>query len=90
MSFGASLIRGVYKLAGVKKAFRLPQDEMLRVIEKQNRSRGFFMPTDRKAYYEKKMINGFPCLIVRREERPAKRAILFFFWRRHGDRARQG
>lgn len=79
MSFGASLIRGVYKLAGVKKAFRLPQDEMLRVIEKQNRSRGFFMPTDRKAYYEKKMINGFPCLIVRREERPAKRAILFFF-----------
>ena len=37
------------------------------------------MPTDHKAHYEKKMVNGFPCLIVRAAEKPARRAILFFF-----------
>ena len=79
MSFGSSLLRTAYKLSGVKKAFALPEDELLKVIEKANRGRGFFMPTDRKARYEKKMVNGFPCLIVRAAEKPARRAILFFF-----------
>ena len=79
MSFFASVLRGVYKLSGAKKAFSLPEDEILKVIEKQNRSRGFFMPTDHKAYYEKKIIRDFPCLIVREKPEPSKRAILYFF-----------
>lgn len=79
MGFGASLLRTVYRLSGVKKAFALPEDRLLKAIEKANRGRGFFLPSDHKAYYEKKMIGGFPCLVVRAEEKPVKRAVLFFF-----------
>ena len=64
MSFGASLIHAVYRRSGVKKLYSLPEDELLKVIEKANRGRGFFLPADHKAYYEKKMIGDFPCLIV--------------------------
>ena len=79
MSVFASLLRGVYKLSGAKKAFTLPEEEILKVIEKQNRSRGVFAPADHKAHYETIRVNGFPCLIVRENPQPAKRAILYFF-----------
>ena len=79
MSIFAALLRGVYKLSGAKKAFSLPEDEILKVIEKQNRSRGVFTPTDKKAYYETVTVNGFPCLIVRQKPTPSGRAILYFF-----------
>lgn len=79
ISLFAALLRGVYKLSGAKKAFGLPEDEIRRVIEKQNRNRGVFTPTDRKAHYETVTINGFPCLIVREKPQPSKRAILYFF-----------
>ena len=79
MSITASLLRNVYKLAGVKKAFALPEDKLLKEIEKQNRSRGVFTPTDHKAYYEMITVNGFSCLIVREHPQPAQRAILYFF-----------
>ena len=45
----AHLLRGVYKISGAKKAFGLPEDEITKVIEKQNRNRGVFIPTDRNA-----------------------------------------
>ncbi|MFQ9572461.1 MAG: alpha/beta hydrolase [Dialister invisus] len=48
-------------------------------IEKQNRHRGVFTPTDRKAYYETIAVNGFLCLIVREHPKPSERAILYFF-----------
>ena len=76
MSFGASLIHAVYRLSGVKKLYSLPEDELLKAIEKANRGRGFFLPADHKAYYEKKMIGDFPCLIVRAAEMPARRALI--------------
>ncbi len=79
MSFFASLLRSAYKLSGAKKAFKLPEDEIMKVIEKQNRNRGVFTPTDSKAHYETIDVNGFPCLIVRENEKPAERAILYFF-----------
>lgn len=79
MSFFASVLRAAYKLSGAKKAFTLPEDEILKVIEKQNRSRGVFTPKDHKAHYEMITINGFPCLIVRERPQPSKRAILYFF-----------
>lgn len=79
MSPGAWLLRTAYKALGVKKAFALPEDEIMRIVQKSNRSRGFFMPSDKKAYYEKIMVNGFPCLIVRERPEPSKRAVLYFF-----------
>lgn len=79
MSIFASLLRGVYKAVGTKKAFKLPEDKIREVIEKQNRHRGVFVPTDHKAYYETITVNGFPCLIVREKPEPARRAILYFF-----------
>ena len=39
----------------------------------------FFTPTDSKAYYETITVGGFPCLIVRENEKPSERAILYFF-----------
>lgn len=78
MSIFASILRTAYKLSGAKKAFALPEDALQKKIEKQNRHRGVFTPTDRKAYYEMIAVNGFPCLIVRERPKPSKRAILYF------------
>lgn len=79
MGIFASLLRGAYKLSGAKKAFGLPEDELIRVIEKQNKNRGVFVPIDHKAYYEMITVNGFKCLIVRQNPQPSNRAILYFF-----------
>ena len=79
MSIFASILRTAYKLSGAKKAFALPEDALRKEIEKQNRHRGVFTPTDRKAYYETIAVNGFPCLIVREHPKPSERAILYFF-----------
>ena len=79
MSLFAAAFRAVYKISGVKKVYARPEEELLKVARKQNESRGFFMPTDNKAHYEKKEIRGYPCLIVRENEKPARRAILYFF-----------
>ena len=79
MSIFASILRSVYKLSGAKKAFALPEDALRKEIEKQNRRRGVFTPTDSKAYYETIAANGFPCLIVREHPKPSERAILYFF-----------
>ena len=79
MSIFASILRSVYKLSGAKKAFALPEDALRKEIEKQNRHRGVFTPTDHKAYYETITVNGFPCLIVRENPNPSKCAIFYFF-----------
>ena len=79
MSIFASILRSVYKLSGAKKAFALPEDALRKEIEKQNRHRGVFTPTDSKTYYETIAVNGFPCLIVREHPKPSERAILYFF-----------
>ena len=79
MSIFASVLRTVYRLSGAKRAFGLPEKEIRTVIEKQNRNRGVFAPTDRKAYYETVTVNGFPCLIVRGTPKPSQRASLYFF-----------
>ena len=79
MSVFAQLLRAAYRLSGAKKAFRLPEAEIRKVIEKQNKNRGVFMPADRKAHYEMLQVNGFPCLIVRKTPEPSQRAILYFF-----------
>ena len=40
MSIFASALRTAYKLSGAKKAFGLPEDEIRKVIDRQNHSRG--------------------------------------------------
>ena len=40
MSFLASALRTAYRLVGAKKACALPEEELLKEIEKQNRHRG--------------------------------------------------
>lgn len=70
---------GAYKAVGAKKAFGLPENEIRKVIDRQNRSRGVFTPTDNKAHYEMITVKDFPCLIVREKPEPSKRAILYFF-----------
>ena len=79
MSIFASILRTAYKLSGAKKAFALPEDALRKEIEKQNRHRGVFTPTDHKAHYETITVGGFPCLIVRENSKPSERAILYFF-----------
>ena len=75
MSIFASILRMAYKLSGVKKAFALPEDALRKEIVKQNRHRGVFTPTDRKAYYETITVNGFACMICCTEE--AETAFLY-------------
>lgn len=79
MSAFAAVLRGVYRLVGAKKVFGLPEHEIRKVIDKQNRHRGVFTPTDHKAYYETITVKDFPCLIVRANPKPSARAILYFF-----------
>ena len=71
MSLFAALLRAVYRASGAKKAFALPKDQILSVIERQNRTRGVFTPTDHKAFYEMLDVGGYPCLVVRQNPRPA-------------------
>lgn len=79
ISIAARLLRGAYRLVGAKKAFALPEDALRREIDRQNRHRGVFTPTDHKAYYETITVEGFPCLIVRQGPEPAARAILYCY-----------
>ena len=44
----------------MKKKFALSEDVLRKEIEKQNRHRGVFTPTDRKAQYETLTMDGFP------------------------------
>ena len=48
MSFFASVPRPAYKPSGAKKAVALPENEIAKVIEKQNRSRDISLPFSRR------------------------------------------
>ena len=79
MSVTAKLLNSVMKLSGVKKKFTLPEDEFLEAVKKRNRSRGFYVPGNKKAIYKTHEVLGHKCLIVQTRETPAARAILYFF-----------
>lgn len=79
MSLGAKLLNLGVKLSGAKKKYSLPEEQFLEEVRKMNRSRGFYMPTDHKAVYQKHEVMGREVLIVQRDRAPAKRAILYFF-----------
>ena len=79
MSITAKLINLGLKLSGLKKKYSLPEEQFLEEIRKMNRSRGFFMPKDKKAVYREHHVCGNPVLVVQKAEKAAPRAVLYFF-----------
>lgn len=79
MSVTAKLLNAALKLSGVKKKYALPEAEFLAEVRKMNRSRGFYVPKNKKAVYKTHEVLGHRCLIVQTRETPAARAILYFF-----------
>ncbi|NBI88064.1 hypothetical protein D3Z47_18485 [Lachnospiraceae bacterium] len=56
MSIRVSLFYMGMKLSGMKKVYRYDEEKFLRTVHKMNRSRGFYMPKDKKAFYSDHMI----------------------------------
>ena len=79
MSLAARLINLGTRLSGMKKKYSPPEERFLEEVGKMNRSRGFYMPRDKKAVYKEREILGRKCLIVQKGEARAGRAVLYFF-----------
>ena len=79
MSLGAKLLNLGTRMSGMKKKYSLPEDQFIEEVRKMNRSRGFYMPEDRKAVYQKHEVMGHEVLIVQKQEKLSERAILYFF-----------
>ena len=79
MSLMAKMINLGVKMSGMKKKYSLPEKEFLAEVRKMNRTRGFYMPNDKKAVYKKHLVMGRECLIVQKTEKQAEKAILYFF-----------
>lgn len=60
MSLLAIMLRTAYKLSGAKKAFSLPEEELLKVIKKQNRHRAFLCPQTGKPVMRRSVSMDFP------------------------------
>ena len=103
MSFGAkiavSAMRAIKK-SGLVKGPDADLEAELRRAREYNRKHPYKEPTDRKAVYETRWVDRYPCLVIR-PEKPARKAILFLhgggdhdawkpevsFARRYGKRA---
>ena len=59
LSIRFKIAKVAVKLMGMKKLFALPQDELLKKVEKMNETRGFRMTSRRGFGYEDRLINGF-------------------------------
>lgn len=79
MSVRYQIAKRLVKLTGMKKLFQLPQEELLKKAEQMNRKRQFHVPTDAKARYGERHIQGHPCLIMETQSRKSNRALLFLF-----------
>lgn len=79
MSFAAKIIYSAVKLTGMKKKYSLPEEQFLKEVAKLNRTRGFYMPGDKKAFYTQRTVSCQKVLIVQKDKMPAARAILYFF-----------
>ena len=79
MSITAKLLYIGLKLSGIKKKYTLPESAFLAQVRKMNKKRGFYVPDNKKAIYQTHEVLGHKCLIVQTKEKPAARAILYFF-----------
>lgn len=79
MSIRYQIAKNLVKLTGIKKIFQLPKEELLQKAEKMNQKRQFRMPTDTKARYTDRMIEGCHCLTIETQPQKSKRALLFLF-----------
>ena len=87
MSFLASVIKFGIKLSEMKKMFGKPEEELLKIIDKMNKNRGFYMPNDKKFIYSKRMIfDKYPCLVVQNEKKAFTACRSVLFRRRNDDR----
>ena len=78
MSILAGIMRASYRGSGAKRTYALPAEQFLAAARRINEKRGFFMPTDHKAHYERREVGGCPCLVIRQRPERSARAILFF------------
>ena len=103
LSFGAktavSAMRAIKK-SGLVKGPDADLEVALKRAREYNQMHPYKEPTDRKAVYETRWVDGYPCLVIR-PEKPARKAILFLhgggdhdawkpevsFARRYGKRA---
>lgn len=79
MSVRYQIAKNLVRLTGMKKLFRLPQDELLKKAEQMNRKRQFRMPKDTKARYADRMILDCHCLTMETQLQRSNRALLFLF-----------
>lgn len=79
LSIRFKIAKVAVKLMGMKKLFALPQDELLKKVEKMNETRGFRMTSRRGFGYEDRLINGSHCLKIRTGDAPSQCALLFLF-----------
>lgn len=79
MSIRYQIAKRLVRLTGMKKVFRLPQDELLKKAEQMNRRRQFRMPKDTKARYADRMILDCHCLTMETQPKKSDRALLFLF-----------
>lgn len=79
MSIRYQIAKRLVRLTGMKKLFQLSQDELLKKAEQMNRKRQFHVPTDAKARYGERRIQGHPCLVMETQPQKSDRALLFLF-----------
>ena len=51
MSLGAKVIGLGLRMSGMKKKYALPEEEFLAEVRRMNKTRGFYLPKDKKAVY---------------------------------------
>ena len=90
MSFTVKLINLATKMSGLKKKYDLPEEQFLEEARKMNKSRGFFMPKNKRTVYREHVVMGHQVLLVQKAEERSERAILCFLGWRYGDRPGQG
>ncbi len=73
------IMAAVIRISGIRRIFRLPEEKMMKLFRKINRSRCFTFPKDKKAIYGDHSVGDYHCLTIQTETLHQKKAILFFF-----------
>ncbi|KAL6621111.1 alpha/beta-hydrolase [Neocallimastix californiae] len=65
---------------GFKSMFAKPAEELLETVKKENEKCNFKIPNDKSFhYFDVPVLEEYHCLRMQKEEKPTKKAILFFF-----------
>ncbi len=70
----------IVKIMGIKKLFRLPENQLLEKVADINSKRPFKMPSDTLFHYEDELIfDRFHCLKIQSAKEKSKRAVLVLY-----------